>query len=139
MGTRTGSMPLNSLPLVVATTLLLSSVALAQTEASAAARTDSSTVYLVVYRPGPEWIEGRPVTEQPLREHGRYVIRLYSEGRMIQAGPFNDAPGGAMLLTVGSLDEAKRILEEDPAVVDGIMIPELFTWHRRDWSRLLPP
>jgi len=36
--------------------------------------------YLCVYRPGPRWLPGKPLAEQPLREHGRYMLDLYKRG-----------------------------------------------------------
>lgn len=31
-------------------------------------------VFLVVLEPGPPWLEGKPLAEQPLRERGRYLL-----------------------------------------------------------------
>lgn len=27
--------------------------------------------FIVIYRPGSSWIEGKPISEQPLQEHGK--------------------------------------------------------------------
>lgn len=48
----------------------------------------TKTTYLVVYRPGPGWITGKPITEQPLKGHGRYMLSLYTKGALKSAGPF---------------------------------------------------
>lgn len=40
----------------------------------------AAPTYLVIYRPGPGWLEGKAMAEQPLREHGRYLISLHRRG-----------------------------------------------------------
>jgi hypothetical protein len=32
--------------------------------------------FLVIYRPGPSWLVGKPISEQPLKEHGKYMLSL---------------------------------------------------------------
>jgi hypothetical protein len=62
--------------------------------------------FLVIYRPGPAWLPGKPITEQPLKEHGKYMLSLYISGRMKLAGPLTDNAGGAVLLDVADESEA---------------------------------
>ena len=38
--------------------------------------TEAKTTYLVLYRPGPAWLTGKSVMEQPLKEHGKYMLSL---------------------------------------------------------------
>lgn len=38
--------------------------------------------YLVVCRPGPAWLPGKPLSEQPLQEHGKYMLSLH-----VNSGP----------------------------------------------------
>jgi hypothetical protein len=52
-------------------------------------------LYLAIYRPGSGWLPGKPVNEQPLRDHGRYMLELYRQGRLKLAGAFADDSGGA--------------------------------------------
>ena len=75
-----------------------------------------ATTYLVIYRPGPNWPPGKPVSELPLTEHGQYMLQLYASGSMKFAGPLTDDAGGAVVLEVASEDEAKAIVAADPAV-----------------------
>src|ERR1044071_4440206 len=49
--------------------------------------TTSKANYLVLYRPGPAWLTGKSVMEQPLKEHGKYMLSLYIKGSMKLAGP----------------------------------------------------
>ena len=50
-------------------------------------QTATKATYLVVYRPGPAWLTGKSVMEQPLKEHGKYMLSLYIKGSMRLAGP----------------------------------------------------
>lgn len=54
--------------------------------------------FLVIYRPGRSWVQGKTVKEQPLPEHGKYMLSLYAKGSMKFAGPFTDDAGGAVVL-----------------------------------------
>src|SRR5688572_30368617 len=60
--------------------LVLGTAMSGSAQAPALATGSGKTTYLVVYRPGPSWLPGKPVTEQPLKEHGRYMIELYTKG-----------------------------------------------------------
>jgi uncharacterized protein YciI len=91
--------------------------------------------FLVIYRPGPAWLPGKPVTEQPLKEHGKYMLTLYISGSMKLAGPLTDNAGGAVLLDVADESEAKAIVAEDPAVKSGIFVYELHPWELKPWDQ----
>ena len=84
--------------------------------------------YLVVYRPGPAWLTGKSVMDQPLKEHGKYMLSLYIKGSMKLAGPLTDNAGGAVLLEVSDEAEAKAIVANDPAVKSGIFLYEMHPW-----------
>ena len=90
--------------------------------------------FLVVYKPGPAWLPGKPLTQQPLGEHGRYMLDLYSQGHIKIAGPFSDDSGGALVLYAANQDEAKNMVTKDPAVVSGVFIYELHPWSLVDWE-----
>jgi uncharacterized protein YciI len=91
--------------------------------------------FLVVYRPGPAWLAGRPLREQPLREHGRYVLSLHSRGVLKFAGPFTDDAGGAMVVEAASDEEAAAIVAADPAVVTKVFVAERHPWLLVDWEK----
>ncbi|HEX6291687.1 MAG TPA: YciI family protein [Herpetosiphonaceae bacterium] len=91
--------------------------------------------FLVIYRPGEAWIVGRPVSEQPLAAHGRYLLRLYQAGTLRFAGPFEDDAGGATVIEAPGEAEAHTIASHDPAVVDRIFVYELHPWRLVDWER----
>ena len=92
--------------------------------------------YLCVYRPGPRWLPGKPLSEQPLREHGRYMLDLYKRGVMRMAGRFADGSGGAMLFGADDDASAQAIVAADPAVVAETFTYELRQWAFVDWASL---
>jgi uncharacterized protein YciI len=92
--------------------------------------------YLCVYRPGPRWLPGKPLAEQPLREHGRYMLDLYNRGVMRMAGRFADGSGGAMLFGADDDASAQAIVAADPAVVAETFTYELRQWAFVDWASL---
>ena len=92
--------------------------------------------YLCVYRPGPRWLPGKPLAEQPLREHGRYMLDLYKRGVMRMAGRFADGSGGAMLFGADDDASEQAIVAADPAVVAETFTYELRQWAFVDWASL---
>src|SRR2546430_4393332 len=94
----------------------------------------AKTTFLVIYRPGPAWLPGKSVSEQPLKEHGRYMLGLYVKGSMKLAGPLTDNAGGAVVLEVAGESEAKAIVAEDPAVKSGVFLCEIHPWELKPWG-----
>lgn len=93
--------------------------------------------FLVVYKPGAAWIKGKPVSEQPLQEHGKYLLGLYKSGILRFAGPFADDTGGAAVIEVSDAAEAKNLIEKDPAVTSRVMVYELRPWRLVPWENYL--
>jgi uncharacterized protein YciI len=81
--------------------------------------------YMIVFRPGPNWIKGKPSTQQPLLPHGKYLQSLYDRHVLVFAGPFLDDAGGFAILDCPSEDEAKAILANEPATRAGVLISEI--------------
>ena len=104
------------------------------TETADPQETATKTTYLVLYRPGPAWLTGKSVMEQPLKEHGKYMLSLYIKGSMKLAGPLSDNAGGAVLLEVSHEAEAKAIVENDPAVRSGVFVYEMHPWKLQPWG-----
>jgi uncharacterized protein len=95
------------------------------------------TTFLVIYRPGPAWLPGKPVSQQPLTEHGKYMLSLFAKGSMKFAGPLTDDAGGAVVLNVADEAEAKAIVAADPAVKAGIFVYEMHPWGLVQWEKYL--
>jgi uncharacterized protein YciI len=106
---------------------------------SAAARRDDTVVpekpmtvqglgplyYMILFRPGPNWIKGKPYTQQPLLEHGRYLQSLYEQHILVLAGPFTDDAGGFVILNCQSATAAAAIAADEPATRAGIFTEEI--------------
>jgi uncharacterized protein YciI len=97
----------------------------------------TKTTYLLVYRPGPGWIAGKPYTEQPLKEHGKYMLGLYVKGTLKSAGPFLDNAGGAVVFEAENESEATAIVAGDPAVIAQVFAAELHPWRLLDWEQYI--
>ena len=95
----------------------------------------AKATFLVIYRPGPGWLPGKGINEQPLREHGKYMLSLHTKGLMKFAGPFTDDAGGALVLEVAGEKEAKAIVAEDPAVKSGVFLHEIHPWTIVKWDK----
>ena len=98
---------------------------------------EGKRTYLVVYKPGPGWLPGKSLQEQPLKEHGRYILSLYAKGALKSAGPFSDGAGGAAVFEAASEADAKAVVAADPAVVSQIFIADLHPWGLVDWERMI--
>src|SRR5215469_1806840 len=105
------------------------------TETANPQETAAEATYLVLYRPGPAWLTGKSVMEQPLKEHGKYMLSLYIKGSMKLAGPLGDNAGGAVLLEVSNEAEAKAIVGNDPAVKSGVFVYEMHAWKLQPWEK----
>ena len=102
-----------------------------------AAQSPEKMTFLVIYRPGPGWLPGKPMAEQPLKEHGRYILSLHEKGVLKFAGPFADDKGGAFVLEVASDAEARALVAEDPAVKSGVFLQEIHPWQLVSWDKFL--
>src|SRR6266508_403744 len=100
-------------------------------------QTATKATYLIIYRPGPAWLTGKSVMEQPLREYGKYMLSLYIKGSMKLAGPLTDNAGGDVLLDVSNEAEARTIVANDPAVQSGIFVYEMHPWKLQPWDEFV--
>jgi uncharacterized protein YciI len=90
--------------------------------------------FLIIHHPGPAWIEGKEFYEQKLMDHGRYIHSLYEKGIVVEGGPFLDHTGGMAIIAVDDPDQAKEIIDQDPAINEGVFTAELRPWMRVDWE-----
>ena len=85
--------------------------------------------YAFIYSPGPNWLTNQPITKQPLAGHFQYMSRLETEGKLILGGGFTDGSGAMGVLHVSSLEEAREIIENDPAVKEGIVTAQTHPYY----------
>jgi|SRR5882724_2988112 len=95
--------------------------------------------FIVIYKPGPAWLVGKPISEQPLKEHFNYMLGLYKSGVMRFAGPFEDNAGGAAVVETSGENEAKALADRDPAVTSRVFIYEMHPWRFVSWEQYVKP
>lgn len=115
--------------------LTVSVAASAQSAVGEVKKTAATQTYIVVYKPGPKWVVGKPMAEQGLKEHFKYMVGLYSTGVMKFAGPFAKDAGGAVVFEAAGDADALRVVESDPAVIGHIFVFELNRWDLVTWDR----
>ncbi|HEX2787029.1 MAG TPA: YciI family protein [Ignavibacteria bacterium] len=58
-------------------------------------------------------------------EHFEYLKKFFDEGKLLLAGPCEDAAFGISIFKAENLEEAQRFLENDPAFKKGVMKGEV--------------
>lgn len=74
--------------------------------------------------------------------HLGHLTRMAREGHLVVAGPFGDQEDetlrGLALYRVGSVEEARRLAEQDPAVQAGRLEVEVMTWYTQKGALAFP-
>lgn len=74
--------------------------------------------------------------------HIAHLRQMAEAGKLLVAGPFDDQPDprlrGLELFKVGSLEEARRLAEEDPAVEAGRLEVVAMTWYTEKGALTFP-
>lgn len=74
-------------------------------------------LFVIIWRPGPNWKKAPPVTDQDLTRHRAYFADLSTAGLVATAGPFLDESGGGLaILKVANIADAIHIMRADPAI-----------------------
>ena len=85
---------------------------------------------MVRFRAGPTWASGS-VKEQPeWDEHAEFVDALIERRIFVMGGPFSDNSGSMSLLEGIDVDEARRLIEDDPFMKNGVFVLEEI----REWN-----
>ena len=84
---------------------------------------------VVRFKAGPTWKSGS-VREQPDWDaHAVYVNDLIDRGIFVMGGPFADDSGSQSLWEGVDLDEARRIVHDDPFMENGVFeLEEIREW-----------
>ena len=89
--------------------------------------TDSYAAY---YEPGPKWLKGKPLNDQPLKSHVDYLVSLHEQGKVSMGGPLADGSGGLVIFTAENQEEVDALLSSDPAITNGILAVTVKKWAR---------
>jgi uncharacterized protein YciI len=141
------------LPLVLAATLLAQAQGTPSSQLKAeggspaakpAAQPIDLESYQLVLLQRPE--HPREYAEDKLEEiqqaHLAHLGQLAKSGKLMVAGPLGDQPDprlrGLEVFRAGSLEEAKRLAEEDPAVKAGRLEAVVMTWYTEKGALAFP-
>lgn len=87
--------------------------------------------FVVLHTPGPKWVPGKTLFEQPgVREHVEHYRKLLEAGKLAMGGPHLDGKAGGMMIPMAGVSEEEiiRHAAEDPAVKGGLLLAEVRPW-----------
>lgn len=89
--------------------------------------------FLVILKTGTNTTTDKTLISESFRGHIDNINRLVEEGKLIVAGPLrkndDNFRGIFILNNIESIDEAKELLQTDPAIKNGLLSYEIFTWY----------
>lgn len=89
--------------------------------------------FLALLKTGTNVTADKELINKSFRGHLDNINRLVDEGKLIVAGPLgkndNNYRGIFILNDIKTTDEAKEILQTDPAIKNGLLDFEIFTWY----------
>ncbi len=91
---------------------------------------EMKTYYLVFLKKGTKRDQDSITSAKIQEGHMAHLNKMYAEGKMDLAGPMmNDGDlRGICVYNVGSLEEAKKLVESDPAIISGRLVAEILPW-----------
>lgn len=87
--------------------------------------------YVIIHSPGPQWVAGKNMFEQPgLQEHVDHYRRLFEAGKLALGGPHLDAQGGGMMIPQAGVaeQELREFAQADPSVKSGLLVATVRPW-----------
>jgi uncharacterized protein YciI len=93
-----------------------------------AANVKDSTYFILRYKPGKNWVSGKPVTEQDIGAHFGYMVEQAKKGVVLAAGPSMAGDEGIYVVT-GDKAAIKELIANDPGVKQGIFEPQTIGWN----------
>jgi uncharacterized protein YciI len=87
---------------------------------------------LVILKTGNANITDKPKRDSLFTGHFENINRLATQKKLVVAGPLNkNANGyrGIFILDVNSVEEATKLLENDPTISENIFVAEYFKWY----------
>ncbi|MCA0445052.1 MAG: YciI family protein [Bacteroidetes bacterium] len=90
------------------------------------------TYYMVFLKKGPNWTpEKTEETAKIQAGHMAHIQKMADSKKLLLAGPFmdNQEIRGIFVFKVDTMEEAKALTDEDPAVKAGRLIMEIHPWY----------
>jgi uncharacterized protein YciI len=91
--------------------------------------------HMALLKIGPKWAATAEQARNPiLKEHFANVMSMLDSGKAVIAGPMGDdaAVAGIFILRAQSAEEAKALVDADPAVKAGLFSSEMHPWWSED-------
>lgn len=89
--------------------------------------------YLVILKTGSNTTNDQQLIKTSFRGHMNNINRLVKENKLIVAGPFGknnkNYRGLFILNNIKSIDQANELLLTDPAIKNGLLDYEIFSWY----------
>lgn len=86
----------------------------------------------VILKTGSNKTTDKAFIDSCFRGHLDNIVRLVEEKKLIVAGPLGKNENtyrGIFIFNVSSIDEARQLLETDPAVKEKLLDAELYQWY----------
>ena len=89
------------------------------------------TYVLVLLKSGRNTSPGKALSDSLFAGHMKNMKRLAAIEKLVVAGPFvkNEKYRGLFILNAASFEEARKLLETDPAIQGNLLEPELYLWY----------
>jgi len=87
--------------------------------------------FVVFHKPGPKWLPGKTLSEQPgVMDHIGHYKKLLEARKLALGGPHLDEAGGGMMIPAAGVNESEIVAfaAEDPAVRSGLLTFEVRAW-----------
>ena len=86
---------------------------------------------LVILKTGPQRMPDGPDRNAMFQGHFANMKRLSEDGKLVLAGPLDGVDGmrGLFVFAVADIDEAKRLAETDPVIVNGEMVAQYHKYY----------
>ncbi|MES2316631.1 MAG: YciI family protein [Pseudomonadota bacterium] len=81
---------------------------------------------LVILKTGPRKMPDGPARTEMFKGHFANINRLALEKKLAVAGPLDGVDGwrGVFVIATADMDEAKKLVETDPVIINGEMVAE---------------
>lgn len=89
--------------------------------------------FLVILKTGKNTSASKEEIKEHFKGHLSNINRLSDQGKLIVAGPLaknsNNYRGIFIFDKINTIEEAKELLQTDPAIKSGLLDYEIFTWY----------
>ena len=103
---------------------------------------EMTTYIMGLLKRGPNATPGVTPESQRLQEgHMANIRKMADTGKLVVAGPFSDNGDlrGVLIFQNTSMEEAKAMVDQDPAIKAGRLVVELHPWFAAAGLRVNPP